>query len=31
MIHASLSQGKVVQSAVSWSESALGPVTYKRY
>ncbi|MCI9129685.1 MAG: hydrolase Nlp/P60 [Eggerthellaceae bacterium] len=31
MIHASLSQGKVVQSAVSWSESALGPATYKRY
>ena len=31
MIHASLSQGKVVQAAVSWSESALGPATYKRY
>lgn len=31
MIHASLSQGKVVQAAVSWSESALGPCTYKRY
>ncbi len=31
MIHASLSRGQVVQAAVSWSESALGPCTYKRY
>lgn len=31
MIHASASKGKVVQTAVSWSESALGPCTYKRY
>ncbi len=31
MIHASASKSQVVQTAVSWSESALGPVTYKRY
>lgn len=31
MVHASLSQGKVVSTTVAWSESALGPCTYKRY
>lgn len=31
MIHASLSQGRVVQASVSWCESALGRATYKRY
>lgn len=31
MVHASLSQGQVVSTTVAWSESALGPCTYKRY